>query len=127
METDVHELGACRQTKYTQVKVSVDPQIANAFKSACNAAGVSMAAELSRFMAGYSNSLMKRKAAPDYATRRRRRTAVRAVVEQLERIKASEEKCRDNMPENFQSSDAYESYDDAISAIENAIDELRGF
>ena len=127
MKAVVDELGDCLQTKYTQVKVSVDPQIAGAFKAACNVAGVSMAAELSRFMANYSNCLVKRKAVPDYATRRRRRTAVRAMVEQLERIKASEEKCRDNTPENFQSSDVYDSYDDAISAIENAIDELRGF
>ena len=127
MNTNICEPGACQQAKYTQVKISVDPQTATAFKAACAAAGVSMAAELSRFMADYSNSLVKHKAAPDYTTRRRRNVAVRAIVDQLERIKAAEEKCRDNTPENFQSSDVYESYDDAISAIENAIENIKEF
>ena len=127
MNTNICESGVCRQTKYAQVKVSVDPLIANAFKESCNAAGVSMAAELSKFMADYSNSLVKHKAAPDYTTRRRRSVAVRSIVDQLDRIKAAEEKCRDNTPENFHSSDVYESYDDAISAIENAIENIKEF
>jgi hypothetical protein len=37
---------------YTQVKVSVKPEVAEAFKNRCRADGVSMAAELSRFMSG---------------------------------------------------------------------------
>ena len=39
---------------YVQLKVSVRPEIAAAFKAACAASGVSMAGELSRFMAEYS-------------------------------------------------------------------------
>lgn len=127
MNTDVNKSFASQHAKYTQVKVSVEPQIANAFKGACAAAGVSMAAELSRFMADYSNSQIRHKAAPDYTTRRRRRTAINSIVAQLKQIKAFEEKCRDNTPENFQSNDIYDSYEGAISSIEDAVDNLDEF
>jgi hypothetical protein len=111
----------------TQVKVSVDTQIASAFKKACAGANISMAAELSGFMASYASVRMKRKDAPDYSTRRRRRTAIRSIIEQLEQIKACEERVRDNTPENLQGSSVYEAAEEAVSSLEEAIDTLTEF
>jgi len=112
------------QARYTQVKVSVDPKIAADFKNACATSGVSMAAELSSFMADYANSPIKRKAVPDYSTRRRRRTAIKAIIKELESMQIFEESVRDNMPENLQSSAAYDTAEEAVSSIEEAIDAL---
>ena len=71
----------------TQVKVSVDPEIASSFKKACVSSNISMAAVLSQFMADYSKSLVKQKGKPDYSTRRRRRSAIKKIIEQLEEMK----------------------------------------
>jgi hypothetical protein len=111
----------------TQVKVSVDTQIASAFKKACAGAGISMASELSGFMASYAGGQVKHKAAPDYSTRRRRRAEIRSIIEQLGQIQACEEKVRDNMPENLQGSSAYETAEEAVSSLEEAIDALANF
>ena len=113
--------------KPAQVKVSVDPGIAAAFKAACAAANVSMAAELSRFMAGYAGCAVKRKAAPDYSTRRHRRTAIKAMVKELEAIRACEEGVRDRTPVNLQESSVYDATEEAISALDEAIGILDGF
>ena len=114
-------------SKHTQVKVSVDPETAAAFKAACAASNVSMAAELSHFMIDYANGSAKRKAAPDYSTRRRRRTIVRAMIREMEQMRECEESVRDNCPENLQGSNAYETTEEAINSLDNAIDALSGF
>jgi len=112
------------QTKHTQVKVSVDPQIAAAFKKACAAGKVSMAAELTRFMADYSNSLVKHKAVPDYTTRRKRRAVVKRIISELGQLKAAEERLLDSAPENLQGSQVYETADEYISIYDDVIDQL---
>jgi hypothetical protein len=113
--------------KYTQVKVSVDPGTASAFKEACAASDVSMAAVLAQSMADYSKYRAKPKAMPDYSTRRRRRAAIKGFIGHLELMKAQEEKVLDNTPENFQGSDAYSATEEALSSLEEAIDALAGF
>jgi hypothetical protein len=113
-----------QHSKYTQVKVSVAPQTAAAFKAACAASGVSMAAELSRFMADYSNGLVKHKAALDYSTRRKRRAIVKRIVVELGQLKAAEERLIDNAPENLQDSPIYEIAEDYISVYEDVIGQL---
>ena len=110
--------------KLAQVKVSVAPDIAAAFKAVCAVSNVSMAAEISRFMADYANGSVKYKDAPNYLTRRHRRTAVKAMVKGLEQIRACEERVRDRTPDNLQASSAYEATEDAISTLEAAIDAL---
>jgi hypothetical protein len=112
---------------HTQIKVSVDPEIAAAFKKACAISKVSMAAALSHFMADYANIPMKRQAAPDYSTRRRRRSAIKAILKQLGQMQAWEEGVRDNMPENLGGSAAYDAAEEAISSLEEAIEALSGF
>ena len=124
METAMSRCNSSLPVKLAQVKVSVDPGIAAAFKAACAASNVSMAAELSRFMADYANCPAKRKAAPNYSTRRHRRAAIRAVVKELEQIRACEERVRDNCPENLRGSDVYEATEEAISSLDAGIDAL---
>lgn len=127
MKTSINTTDNRPETKHTQVKVTVDSQIASAFKKACAASDISMAAELSRFMADYANSTVKRKAAPDYSTRRRRRTTIRAIIKELELMMACEERVRDNMPENLQCSAAYDTAEEAASSLEEAIEALSSF
>lgn len=111
--------------KYTQVKVSVDPSIASAFKGACAASNVSMASVLTQFMAGYANSTMaKKKPQPDYSTKRQRRAAIQKISLQLEQIRSCEEDYRDRIPENLQGSAAYESAEEFVSFLDEAIDAL---
>ena len=114
-------------SKYTQIKVSVDSGIADAFKKMCAASNVSMAAVLGEFMADYSRHPVKSAAVPDYSTRRRRRAAVKRIIGQLELMRVQEEKILGNTPENLQGSDAYEATENAVSSLEEAIDSLIGF
>ena len=107
-----------------QVKISVAPELAAAFKAACAASDTSMAGSLSAFMAEYSNTAARRKSSRDYTTRRLRRTSIRAIIEQLEQIKAREEQYRDNIPENLQCSVVFDDADQSVSSLDEAIEIL---
>ena len=110
---------------YKQVKVSVKPEIATAFKDACESANVSMASEISQFMSHYSNTCANKAGySPDLSTRRKRRTAVSSIIKQLERIKDNEERCRDNIPDNLQGSAAFDNAEQCIDLLCEAIDLL---
>jgi len=124
METAMSRCNSSLPVKLAQVKVSVDSGIAAAFKAACAASNVSMAAELSRFMADYANCPAKRTATPNYSTRRHRRTAIRTMVKELERMRACEERVLDNCPENLLASSVYEATEEAISSLDAGIDAL---
>jgi len=107
-----------------QLKVSVDPAIAAAFKNACAASNISMAAAISQFMADFSNMAAERKPSPDYSTRRRRRAAIQIFAKQLEQIKDCEEEYRDRIPENLQGSMVYDRAEELVSLLDEAIDLL---
>jgi len=105
-----------------QVKVLVDAGTADAFKAACAKAGVSMAGELSRFMSEYSKAAKKPKLpAADVSTRRKRRKRVSSIIGELERIRGAEQGYCDNFPENLRASAPYESSEESISVMEEAI------
>ena len=107
---------------YKQVKVSVKPEIAVAFKSACEASNVSMAGELSLFMEKYSDICANKGGySPDLSTRRKRRNAVNDIIRLLLRVRDNEERCRDNIPENLSTGAAYENAEESISIIDEAI------
>ena len=108
--------------RYKQLKISVDPAIAIAFKKVCTASNTSMAAKLTQFMADFSNTTVVRKPLPDYSTRKRRRAALQAIVKQLEQIKNSEEEYRDRIPENLQNSSVYDRADELVSTLVEVID-----
>ena len=99
---------------YTQIKVSVQPKIAAEFKKKCQAKGVSMTSEISRFMSRENKN-------PDIcSTRRRRKKALFVLIAQLEEIRDAEKEYWDNIPINLQNGPAYEAAEQAVSAIEEA-------
>jgi len=113
-------------SNYTQVKLSVKPDIAASFKAACAANEVSMASVLSAFMGEYShapNNGKKPSVAP-FANKRLRRGAVKAVIKQMEQIVLAEEHYRDSIPENLQGGVRYEAADQSIDIMYEVIDLL---
>ena len=60
----------------------------------------------------------------DCSTRRKRRTALYSLICSLEQILDGEITYRDNMPDNFYGSDAYEDADYNISLLDEALDIL---
>jgi hypothetical protein len=105
---------------YVQVKISVAPDVAAAFKAACAASNVSMAEKLSQLMIGYGDTITKRK--PEYTTRRQRRASLKTISQQLEQIKAAEERYRDAIPENLQGSDVFDNADQCVSSLDEVIE-----
>jgi hypothetical protein len=110
--------------QYTQVKVSIDPDLAKAFKTACAASGESMASVLSRHMAVYSKTNGNKKPLSDYSTRQRRCRAVGKIIVSLEAIKEAEEAYVGNIPENLQNSVRYDNAEQSVNALYEAISVL---
>ena len=90
---------------YRQLKVSVDQDLAESFKNACYNAGVSMAAELSAFMAAKAGVmpelLEKADKLAGYDTRGKRRYHVGRIIDQLESIMGHEDAYKARIPEVF--------------------------
>lgn len=100
---------------YTQVKVSVQPEIAVKFKEKCQSKGVSMASETPRFMSG------ENKKTDTCSTRQRRRKPLGLVILQLEEICDAEKQYWDNIPINLQNGERYEMAEQAYTAMEEAL------
>jgi len=113
---------------YTQIKFSVSPQIAAQFKTACASANVSMASVLTRFIIDYTQSAYQAKpAVTDYwSTKRKRRKAIEEIVITMEQLHDAQECARDNIPENFRDSEIYESAEESLEKMEEALEILRG-
>jgi len=112
---------------YKQLKISVDASLAESFKAACTNAGVSMAAEISGFMASRANSPLEfaNKETASYDTRRKRRRCIGSIVSLLESIKQHEEAYLARIPDNLQSGQAYEDAELTIDSLDQAIDLLK--
>ena len=114
---------------YKQLKVSVEPELAESFKNTCINTGISMAAELSAFMAARAEFTDRANAkvvkADGYETRAKRRRHVSQILLQLTNIRDFEDAYMSNIPENLQSGPAYADAEQAIESLEQAIDLLR--
>ena len=114
---------------FKQLKVSVEPDLAASFRAACMNAGVSMAAELSDFMAARAGTALgaasKATNNDGYDTRAKRRHLVNQIVNQLEIIMEHEDAYRLKIPENLQAGQAYENAELSIDTLEQAIDLLK--
>ena len=111
---------------YTQIKVSVDPVIAAAFKTACERAGRSKAGVLSQFMAEYS-AVVKDSSpavADTVSTRRKRRNSINALTLQMEQIRDAEVNYQSNIPDNLRGSSRYEAAEQSISVMDDVIELL---
>jgi len=108
-----------------QVKITVNQELAVAFKTACVATNIPMASVLTQFMEEYSGiSSTKRKRTNDYTTKRQRRAAIRKINEQLGKIKESEEAYQIKIPENLQESSVFEKSEDFVNLLGEAIETL---
>jgi hypothetical protein len=117
---------------YAQIKVSVRPEVASAFKAACDAAGISMASALSAMMTEYAgvadtNQDIDRKttsAVDPVSTMNKRRKTARAVTHLLEQVRDAEERFIGNAPENLKSAPIYEIAEQYVSVLEDVIEQL---
>ena len=109
---------------YTQIKVSVQPKIAEAFKRKCKSDGVSIASEITRFMREQCDHPRPSEQVLTVSTRQQRRKALSKLVKQLEKIMDAESQYLENIPENLQNSIRYEAASQSIQAIQDAIDNL---
>ena len=112
---------------HKQVKVLVDARIAAAFKSACAEKGISMAEQLSRFMAEFSKSALNSKPPPtieDASTRKKRRRIVNYAISLMELACDGEDAYRGNIPVNLRNSAVYEASEESSSTMEEVIDLL---
>jgi antitoxin component of RelBE/YafQ-DinJ toxin-antitoxin module len=110
--------------EHTQVKVSVDSDVASAFKAYCKDSGLTITGELSRFMASCVKSAAADPSPLKTGTRGARRKAVNAVICTLRRICDAEAAYLDNIPENLRSGAACEASDLSVEALGEAIDIL---
>jgi len=112
-------------SRYAQVKVSVRPELAEAFKAKCKAENVSIASEISRFMTMETCGRAAKTPLQDpYSTRAKRRKELNGLIGKLEAIMESEQSYMENIPENLQTSRYYEAAEQSVSALEEALDIL---
>ena len=111
---------------YSQLKFSVSPDIAVQFRAACAASGVSMASVLTNFILEYCQITHQAKpVVTDYlSTKRKRRKATEEIITKLEQIRDAQELSKDNIPENFRETVAYESAEHSVEIMEEAIELL---
>jgi hypothetical protein len=115
---------------YQQVNSALPKELAAAFKTRCEAGGVSVAGEIARMMReclGMPQRTAKKAApaAPKFDTRLGRRKAIKNVIWQLGEIKDAEEAYMYSIPEQLQDSNGA-GIEDAMAAIDAAIEELSG-
>jgi hypothetical protein len=109
---------------HTQVKVSVDKQTAAEFKEACASAGVSMASEISRFMAGGRSRANIKPELPPVTTRRQRRKELAHLRMRMGRVLEAETRYLDNIPENLRGSTVFEAAERSVETIESLVEEM---
>ena len=69
---------------------------------------------------------MKRKVAPDYTTRRKRRAVIKRILLELEQLRSAEERLVDYAPDNLQDAPIYETADEYIAIFDDVIGLLEG-
>jgi c-di-GMP-binding flagellar brake protein YcgR len=109
-------------TRNRQLKISVERDLAEAFKASCAKDNASMASEIARFMQERIGVPIQKKRMPDiFLSRRQRRDAVRVIVAHLRAIAAAEDAYRANIPENLKGGPAHDAAETAVDIIEEAV------
>ena len=120
-----HSSKAHWNAAHSQVKVTVENELASAFKAACAANKCTVTGVLSRFMADYCQVNAKKSTANNpYETRRKRRIALKVIITQMEQLMAAEETFIDNVPENLQGSKWHDAAEQSFTLMQEAIDIL---
>jgi len=116
---------------YKQLNVALPPDLAAAFKAACGANSEPVRQVLVKLVSEYASQPKPKKrvsTALGHGTRKARRIAAQAILEQLEALRDAEEEYRDNIPESMynrreKAESAVAAYEDAISALEDLYSE----
>ena len=103
-----------------QLKIWIDPALAEAFWKRCACAGTSMAKEISGFMTQRVDGSLPAFALR-LATRKDRRMTIQRIMAELEAVRDAEERYMDNIPDNLQGGGAYEAANETVEIIEQAI------
>ena len=124
METIYDRKWSWNECRYTQMKVSVPPGLASAFKKTCAASDVSMRSVPIGFMADYCKIDIDKKNGVDCSTRKLRRAAIEKIIRKLHGIRDAEEEYRNRIPLNLQGSIVYENADETVALLDEAIESL---
>jgi hypothetical protein len=116
---------ARNDARYTQIKVNVMPEIAEAFRTACKTAETTLVSVLSECMIEYAGA--KRPLSPQVSldTRKKRRKEANGLLMRLERVVAAEIAALENTPENLRGSERCDEAEEIVSALESAAEALR--
>jgi len=108
---------------YKQLNIAVRPELAAAFRTACEQAQTPMREVLITLIAEYCATPQAVKVQNDksYTVRSSRRKATVAIIRQLEKIRDAEEEYKTKMPVNLRNSTRYESAEQAVESLDEAI------
>jgi CTP synthase (UTP-ammonia lyase) len=113
---------------YAQLKVALPIELIASFKTKCMADGVSMASEISRFInvkiGDDTIAIHPASTATPYDTRKKRRRAVQKIISQLNVISVAEQRSMQNIPENLQNSNIYETSEETVNILDEVLDKL---
>ena len=111
---------------YKQINIAVLPALATSFRAVCEQNGVPMREVLIEFIATYTAAVpaTKKQANKSYAVRGDRRKSVDAIISQLEMIRDAEDEYKENIPENLKNSSRYEAAEQAVAALDEAVEKL---
>jgi hypothetical protein len=115
-------------SRYTQIKIAVNPELAEAFKSLCRSENASVAGELSGFMTARVGgaAALKRPAKDPLASRGGRRKLLNKLIPMVEQIKDAEAEYLSNIPVNLQGSVNYATAEQSVADLEGALETLGG-
>ena len=110
---------------YRQLNLNVNPELYKTFQLACEQNGSSMRKAITEFMSSYAAApAAKKKSAKERNDRGYRRKAVKIITSQLAKILEDEEVYKDKIPENLVNSSRYAAAEQAVEAMEAAIELL---
>jgi len=110
---------------YSQVKASVKPETAAAFKAACAATGDTMAGVLSRLMLEYAGQAHRDPGlTPSTKTLKDRRKAAAVACGIVAALQAAEERYVGNAPPSLSGAPQYEMAEERASLLQDALDAI---
>jgi hypothetical protein len=123
-------VGKWNAEHYSQIKVSVEKELASAFREACANEKASAASVVKAFMREYlgrerPDAAPVPRGEPRASTRGERRKEVRAAVSKLTRVRDEEEAYMGNIPDNMQGGARFEAAAQTVAMLDDALDALQ--
>ena len=112
-----------KATNTSQIKLSLRPETAEAFREKCKVENMSMAGMIANLISD-DNLKYKKTALDSVATRPHRRKALKKLICEIAIIMDAERKYMCAIPENLQGSCVYDAAEQTVCALEEALDIL---